>query len=87
MNPAKRKKLYRLGLAEEKKAAVAEVKPAPEPKKEPELGLKQVLAAEPAKVEVPVEEKLTVQGELVSVLEPVVTPADTAADTKKKKKI
>ena len=42
MNPAKRKKLYRLGLAEEKKAAVAEVKPAPEPTKEPEL-LNQIL--------------------------------------------
>ena len=87
MNPAKRKKLYRMALAEEKKAVVADVKPAPEPKKEPELGLKQMPAAEPAKVEAPVEEKLTVQGELVSVLEPVTAPVDAAADSKKKKKV
>ena len=46
MNPAKRKKLHRAALAEQNKAAVAEIKPAPEPKKEPELGLKQMPAAD-----------------------------------------
>ena len=86
MNPAKRKKLYRLALAEEKKAAAAEVKPAAEPKKQAELGLKEMPAAEPVKAQPVVEEKVAVQGELVSVLEPVAAPVEVV-DTKKKKKV
>ena len=101
MNPAKRKKLHRLELTKETNESVSELTPVvaqikptvveakltAEPKKELDLGLKHMPTAEPTIVEAPVEEKLTVQGELVSVLEPVVAPVDTAADTKKKKKV
>jgi hypothetical protein len=97
MNPAKRKKLYRLKLQEEKSSqSVVVVQPEVKvltvkveekkvelPPVEVKVETKEEVKEE-KKVEPLVEATATVQGEMISVLEQVPV---TTFDTKKKKKV
>ena len=109
MNPAKRKKLYRMSMAEEK-AKLAEVS-APqagpdiwEGEKEQPKAVETTPVLPPVVEQVEVkpepqapaveeqpaqvtEEKVSLQGEMISILEPTPAPITSFESNKKKKKV